>query len=206
MAKLTLIGLYNYDPTLFDPLTVPAGIDKQTLVDNILLRGSEFECIYPAPDFCKFAIGVWSRKNQWTFEKWVKALSIEYEPLNNYDRTEVWEENGKEERKTDSTSSGSSSGRSGTDTEQKKSAYNSATYQPDVSGTSTGTTSSTDKGQVSGTEDSAHSSTRKGRAYGNIGVTTSQQMLQSELDIARFNLIDQITDLFLAEFVLPIYY
>ena len=44
-----------------------------------------------------------------------------------------------------------------------------------------------------------------GRIHGNIGVTTSQQMLQSELDIARFNLIQQITDLFLTEFTLMVY-
>ena len=48
-------------------------------------------------------------------------------------------------------------------------------------------------------------STRLGRAHGNIGVTTSQQMLQSELDIARWNIYEQITDLFLSEFCIMVY-
>ena len=44
-----------------------------------------------------------------------------------------------------------------------------------------------------------------GRIHGNIGVTTSQQMLQSELDIARFNIYEEITDLFLKELTIYTY-
>ena len=40
---------------------------------------------------------------------------------------------------------------------------------------------------------------------GNIGVTTSQQMLQSELDIARWNLYEHIADLFCSEFCIMVY-
>ena len=44
------------------------------------------------------------------------------------------------------------------------------------------------------------------RIHGNIGVTTSQQMLQSELDlIPKLSLIDYITDDFHIEFCLGIY-
>lgn len=51
------------------------------------------------------------------------------------------------------------------------------------------------------TESSDHTA----HIYGNIGVTTSQQMLAAELDVARWNIYDKITDLFLQEFVIPIY-
>ena len=44
-----------------------------------------------------------------------------------------------------------------------------------------------------------------GRIHGNIGVTTSQQMLQSELDIARFNIIQEITNLFMTELCICVY-
>ena len=47
--------------------------------------------------------------------------------------------------------------------------------------------------------------THAGRIHGNVGVTTSQQMLQSELDIARFNIVQQITDLFMTEFLIMVY-
>ena len=42
-AKMTLIGMNiffaNMNDDLFKNLTLPEGIDKQTLTDNILLRG-----------------------------------------------------------------------------------------------------------------------------------------------------------------------
>ena len=44
-----------------------------------------------------------------------------------------------------------------------------------------------------------------GRIHGNIGVTTSQQMLQSELDLARFNIIQEITNLFMVELCIMVY-
>ena len=49
-ATLTLIGLYNEDNTIFDLFTVPAGLNKETLVNNILLRSGEFEVLYPVRD------------------------------------------------------------------------------------------------------------------------------------------------------------
>ena len=47
-AKITLLGQYNYDNTLFDDLTFPAGINKQTAVDEILLKAADFEVLYSA--------------------------------------------------------------------------------------------------------------------------------------------------------------
>lgn len=46
---------------------------------------------------------------------------------------------------------------------------------------------------------------KTGRAWGNIGVTTSQQMLESELSISAWNLYEQITDLFVQEFCIMVY-
>lgn len=193
MATMTIYGLNRYVSAgggdLWKDLTLPDGIDRETLIDNILLKSGSFEVLYPDPDFLSYMIGVWSRKHQRTFEKWVKALAIDYDPLYNYDRTEEWTD--------DSTGSGSSTSKTQSGTERKTSAYNSSTYQPDNQDQMTGDSISTDTGSTHGVH--------KGRMYGNIGVTTSQQMLQAELDIARFNLIDQITDLFLEEFVIPVY-
>ena len=46
---------------------------------------------------------------------------------------------------------------------------------------------------------------KKGRAHGNIGVTTSQQMLESERNVANFNIYDYITNQFKQEFCLCLY-
>lgn len=231
-SKLTLIGMNNYIDSiggdLFALLSLPEGIEKDILCNTILSRGGEFEVIYSDPEFMASQIGYWSRRCYRTFDKWITALNIEYDPLYNYDRYEEWSDN----KSLDKNFSGSILQVGGaTDTNNllqstntdiesvvKRSAMDSDEYQPKTKESMTGdadtntisntgtvtrsennTTGTTNQEGV--TEDASHS----GHLYGNIGVTTSQQMLQSELDIAKWNIYEKITDLFLQEFVIPIF-
>ena len=99
---MTLIGLmkyyesnyHGYGKDLFDLLNLPEGIDKNTVINNILMKGGDFEVLYPNADYTRAFIGVWGQKWYRTFDKWVTALSIEYEPLYNFDRYEEYEDNG----------------------------------------------------------------------------------------------------------------
>ena len=229
-VKITLIGLqqylHNVDDDLFKNLTVPTGIDKDVLVNNIMLRGSDFEVLYSEPYFVQSAIGLWSIKWNRTFQKWVDALAIEYAPLENYDRKEDWSDTLNRGVKTNARrDSGNTRTFDNTDTttpgttiteETQVSAYDSSSYQPSQQVT----TSPTGDGDVlahagtikdeygegtSGSETENNKTVHDGRIHGNIGITTSQQMLQQELDIAMWNLYEHITDLFLQEFVIPIY-
>lgn len=236
-SKITLIGFHRYfeasDRDLWEYLSVPEGIDKETLVANIMMRGSEFECYYGDPEFMHDAMKIWSRKWYWTFDKWLKAINIEYDPLYNYDRHEEWTddstgahnetENRTENKEVsdilDSTQSSTGSDKIETKTENKVSAFDSSSYQPkdlteseSESSTKADTTGKdsraiTDETGIDRTTDGTDSrnNIHKGHLYGNIGVTTSQQMLQSEIEVAMFNLYDNITDVFLREFTIPIY-
>lgn len=49
-SSLSILGLYQWDSTLFDPMTVPDGVDKQAVVNNILLDCAELEVLYSNPD------------------------------------------------------------------------------------------------------------------------------------------------------------
>ena len=69
--------------------------------------------------------------------------------------------------------------------------------------TDSGTTGATFS--ETGSNTGAKTVTHTAHLYGNIGVTTSQQMLQSELDVARWNLYEQIADLFCEEMCIMIY-
>ena len=240
-AKITTVGFYQYmnayNNDLFGLLNLPPGINKDTLVNNIMLRGGEFEVVYSNPDFYKSAIGLWSNKHYRTFEKWINALNIDYNPLENYDRMEEWSDSGSRTntgtvsdsgiRKNTGTQSTESSGKdnfkgSGNSTSSDEiSAYNSNSFQNDKKNTTNSSNSSETNTTANNTRtdnlsesnsntrtDNLYEKTnsdRKGRAHGNIGVTTSQQMLQSELDIAKWNIYEQITDLFLSEFCIMVY-
>ena len=222
LAKVTIMSLNNYlvqvkNETLFDELTLPEGIDKETLVDNIMLQGGEFECLYVDPDFLRFVIGMWGKKCYNTFLKWITAQQIEYNPLENYDRQEHWTDDTETSARRDSGNTKTFNNQdkrtidTDTTSEEKVSAFDSSEYQPstktqvDNGGTDTMDYSGTIKDEygegASGTEGKEHD----GRIHGNVGVTTSQQMLQQEYDIARFNIIDQITDMFILEFTIPVY-
>lgn len=203
-SKLTLIGLYNYDNTALDNLSFPTGIDRDTAVSTILLRCGEFELIYPNIDFMRSMCDLFSKKHTWTFKKWIDAINISYDPLNNYDRHEVYTDTHSGTDNTTNSTSGSTSPAQTTDTNEV-SAFDSTGYQPkeknSLSVNVAGSDSSSSSGSITHGEVIEH----EARLYGNIGVTTSQQMLQGELDIAKFNLYDQIADIFCEEFCLMIY-
>lgn len=217
-ATMTLIGLYNYQDDLFDDLSLPDGIDKQTFIENLLLRSGEFQLLYPDGDFMKSAIVAWGRKWFPTFTRWVSALAIEYDPLENYDRREEWQDTvnakttGSSSGSTSGSASGSTGGTTGSTTTNSVSAYDGGTaYTPKDQTVLSGTDSSTSSSTSSSTNSSSNSSQEnrgakhEGRTHGNIGVTTSQQMLISELDLGYWNLYERMIGLFLTEFVLPIY-
>lgn len=216
-SKITLIGFYNYMQSagmdLFQYMTFPAGIDKDTVINTILLNGGEFEVLYSDPTFMQNMIQVWSNKYQWTFERWIRALNEEYNPLHNFDRHEVYKdirnikekESSKGNIKSNATVGATSSGTS----EDQVSAYNESTYQPkektissdsatNTSNNSTDSTGSNDRTTDDTLDHDAH-------LYGNIGVTTSQQMLKDELDIATWNVYNHIADLFIGEFCIWLY-
>lgn len=215
-VKITLIGIENYlnpERSVFDSMILPDGIEKDVLIGSIILKCQEFELLYSDPDFLIQAINVWSRKNYRTFDKWVKALDIKYDPLYNYDRTEEFQD--------DHTGSFSSSG-SGSNTltnnltdttadtlTHSEKAYNDTNYvgttqdQSNGSITRTGTASNALANSNQGSD--TYKNIHKARLYGNIGVTTSQQMLESELNIARWNLYEHIADLFCNEFCIMVY-
>lgn len=244
-AKITLIGLYSFlmydEVDLFSELKLPEGIDKDTVVANILQKSSEFEVQYPDTDYMIQSIKFWSTKWYWTFDKWVKAINIKYDPLYNYDRTEQWsDENTHSDGHTKSgsnsyTDTGSTSG-SQTETttgevdtditeeiEGQKSAFDSSSYQPyehtdrsndthtETSDSTSVENSTSNSLSHSGTDSETlntsgqYATTHTGRMFGNIGITSSQDMLTQELNVAYFNLYDRIADIFISEYCIPIY-
>lgn len=205
IAKITLFGLYNYDNTIFDDAIFPqySLFDKETLIQNILVECGEFESLYSDPKLLKMAITNWSKKWYYTFDKWMEALSIKYDPLENYNRVEHWEDDNK--RKVDSTTTANRSGSSENTTDVRRNSFDDTSSLP-ITDRSETENSSTDSGTSTIDASDNANNIRDGYAKGNIGVTTSQQMLQSSLDLyADFNLYDQMTNIFKTELIIGVY-
>ena len=221
IMKITMLGLEMAlkpeGKSIFDLLTLPEGVDKDTLTDNIILDGGDFEVLYADPYMFRAAVGTWAKKHYRTFEKWIAALALEYNPLENYDRMEDYTDTSNKGEKTTAGNTRTLNNEdketlnTSTTDEHTVSAFDSSGYQPSDkneiknTGTDTFNHTGTIKDEGSGSLIANGKEIHSGRIHGNIGVTTSQQMLQSELDIARFNVVQQITDLFLTEFTLMIY-
>lgn len=212
-AKFTLIGAYqffhNANDDLFVNMDLPTGVNLEILQNNILFQGGEFEVQSANPFFIQTMIGNWSKVYYDTIDRWVKALAIEYAPLENYDRQEHWtdERDGSLNRNGSVRETGTLDATTTDHTETKKSAFDSSSYSPyqDVNSTGTVDQDTTNNTTITDGTTSADDSEHTGRIHGNIGVTTSQQMLQQELDIGYWNLYQRITDLFLREFTIPVY-
>lgn len=180
-AKMTISGLYNFDSALFDELRIPEDLNKDDVIGNILLECYGLEVMFPEWDTMRKAIGFWSRKMLPSWNRAFKALNIKYDPLYNYDRTEEWSEN--------ESSSGSDSGT----VDNLRTSYDSNQLRQ------------TDQANSSGSSAAELERSHKARMYGNIGVTTSQQMLAAEVEVSRLNIIDIITKDFKREFCLLVY-
>ncbi len=87
-ATVSVLGLYNYDHTIFDNFVVPANFEtgaKAAIINNILIETGELECLYTNPDFLREAIGLWCNKYQLEWEELRKTQLYEYNPIWNAD-------------------------------------------------------------------------------------------------------------------------
>lgn len=198
------------DPTILDGMTIPNGLNLDTLKNNIILECAELEVLYSAPSFFRWAVDAWSLKESPTWEKMYQALQIEYNPLENYDRTEEWSETGTHGNNKTVNNSTETSGSATTNGDAKHyvTGYNSNAEVLQSHDVTTGSDSNTSSATGTGTEAETgnHSDTRAGRVHGNIGVTTSQQMLKAEFDLAPdVNMYNIITRSFRNRFCLLIY-
>ena len=190
---ITVTGVYNHYPNLFELMQMPDGVDMETARDNILFQCGELELCYSEPSFLRAMIGNWSKRRAYKWKTLQGTTTLDYNPIENYDRKEQWsdEESGTSEAGGNTSTSGNSL--------DKKKGFEGG----DLVETSGASDSST--AQTSSTGSSSRKSQHCGWVHGNIGVTTSQQMLMSERDVAEFSIYDVIAQDFAREFCLYVY-
>lgn len=191
---LSIQGLYNWDESMFDGLDVPDGVDKDAVVQQIIMDCSDLELLYPDANVMKSLISHWSKKEKPIWEKYYLAQTIEFNPLYNVDayeyETETRDLKGTLDGKTSSESM----------EKNKGVGYNSGEMvnrsEDESNGTSTNKNETTDSGTIK----------HETRRYGNIGVTKSTDLL---FDYKRYieetNIYKYISDSFATRFCLLLY-
>ena len=127
--------------------------------------------------------------------KWNKiysALNESYNPLENYNMSETRTPNLTETRTPNLTHSETASNTSSTDVENGVYGFNSTNSNPSTDSTGSQTDSLNRTNTDTGTETKTNTGTESLSRSGNIGVTTSQQMLESELELRKYDFYQMI--------------
>lgn len=96
-ATMTIRGLWYYDHSIFDEFEIPKELNKDYLINNLIIELDDFEILYPDPRVMKSIIGAWSRIEcpKW-LELW-ETTQYEYNPIDNYNRHEEFNDDYGEE-------------------------------------------------------------------------------------------------------------
>ena len=153
---LTLTQLYNLglsqNVDIFSGLNLPEGspLDKDTLVNTIMVQCGLNIPMYADPFVMRSAVNIWSAKNQYTFNHIAKIYEAEYSPIENTDRydsvtvqrnrsldddTQLTNRKVEDLDTTSSTTTGNTNTHAGSDTnttEETTSAFNSSDYEPNT--------------------------------------------------------------------------
>lgn len=191
MARLTLNGMYQYDPTLFDGMILPEGYDRDALMAEIMKRSGQLYPYHQVPPILKADIRLWFSRNYLNFDRIMEALTAEYDPIENYNRheqstttpnlTDKSTLSGKDSDQlsgTDTTTRSHTNYKetvtySGTDEEERQvSAFDSSIYQPSEK-TITGRANRQDEKSISGTyADATQFGKKNETTYGKVDTVT----------------------------------
>ena len=181
-VNMSVMGLYIYDPTLFDDMYLPAHIQRDDLVYNLLLNCAEMTVLYPDAAFLKKAILYWSRSRAHAWERLSIVLYEDYDPFINIKRDEL------RTITTDRSSSGTGK------TQSYRNAWNEGSQSPSDSADSSGNT--TDK----------VTTTEHFHVEGDSAITDAQDVAEKEFKLRdKYDLYKYIIDDFKKQFCLQIY-
>ena len=166
MSMMSILGLYEFDDSLFDDMVLPDEIDRDILIENLIVELAELEVIYPDWNVMKHMIKRWSQVQIRVWKKLQELFDMDYNPIWNVDGTE-------REIETHDLHSAGNVNQTGADT-GKVTGFNSSSLQTadQVDRTAKTTSAASDTGQI----------IREKTRGGNIGVTMTQQMIEAEME------------------------
>lgn len=236
-AAVDLIAMYNYDNTLLDLMQIPEDIDRDTLIDNLLMESAEQELLYSNLGFLKQAIGSWSAKQLPIWQHLLDTTKYDYNPIWNKDgtvtETETRDLKGSEKVKDETDRVDNLTDKNTRDFKDKETrdlkndslnsvyGFNSSDAAPanqdEVKDTGTDTIDHTGTDTMDHTgrqdidrnlqRDTTDTGTVKHERIeqGNIGLTSTQDLISQERQIALFNVTDIIIKDFIKRFCLAVY-
>ena len=193
-AKLSVLGLYQWNHRIFEDMALPEDVDGETLTWKILEDCAELEVLYSDPDYMQASIAKWSAAMLPSWKKMQEALTAEYNPIWNKDGTIIDQMIYGEDKVT-----GVTGARDQTNT-HSVSGFNVTTFQnADQDHATSVQATDTNTRQT-------HTDTRTITEQGNIGVTESSAMVRHEVELRQdYNIYSIITADFKKHYCLMVY-
>ena len=218
-TMLSLLGMYQYDNTILDNLVLPEALEsKRSIIkDNLLIESAELEILLADFSMLKYAIGVWSQKELPVWQELYDTTQYEYNPIWNKDGTytelETRDLTG-HNRSVETRSLAGTSLENGTgsgSTEYDVYGYNSETAAHESQTTESNTYNRENNSTQSGTITDQGSNTDQGTVkrerteQGNIGITSTQELIEKQRAVVEFNIMNRIIQDFIKRFCILVY-
>lgn len=209
--KLSIMGLYKYDGSIFDNFKIPEGMDRQPVIDAICIRTAGLATIYTSPESLAHSLAVFSEERFPAWTRAYKALTAEYNILDtvNTSETETRTPDLTKEvnttRTPDLTATGENSGSDST-TEQVT-AFNGNSLADrsktitDLGTTNTVRTTGTEKTESSEKESGSDTTERIRSGY----TGPAQDRVSAELELCQASIIDMIVQDVKCNFCVMVY-
>ena len=195
---LSIAGLYKFNEHLFDGMYIPESLDRDTVVASIIMETEGLEALYVDVPFMMDAIKYWSITMRHKWDKLVASMNFEYNPIWNKDGVRIHTEtedksSERDETVADSTASTSNNFGAGFNTTSGLTNRERDTVQ--------------NSGQVKTDDDLKESTKRESKdiEQGNIGVTSTQQLIKEEREVADINIYSIIAKDFKHKFCIQVY-
>lgn len=192
-ATLSILGLYYLDRTIFDLMVYPQELNRDILVNSIVAECAELEILYQDPAYIKQLIGIWSQKELYNWQKLFETTQFVYNPIWNVDAHIT------EKEKRNRTGSFENSEDANNTNINAKTGYNSATFEDAERDNAIANIGR------AGSDQDAEEIERTTERGGNIGVTMTQQLIEAEREVDKFNMYDYIIDSFKRRFCILLY-
>lgn len=188
MAALNFFDVLALRPNFFDDADIDNRLDKDEIKMAILERCGTLLPLYTNTEMFKSFSDSFFKQRKNIISKLIDTTEFDYNPIANYDSTE--EVTRKYDEKT--TNQNQTKGNSSRNITQENnvSAYDSDVYQPKEKVVGTTNDNDSTNGSGSGTSNITENLTT--RKSGNIGVTTTQQMIEAERKVVLFNVYNWI--------------
>ena len=224
---LSIAGLHNYDPEILNGIKLPQiedlnkdiikndikPLDFNIFAVNLLYQLGEYPLIYTDPEFLKPIITAWAAAEYpiWC-GMWESSL-YKYNPIWNKDgtitETRTRDESGNLKANDSGSNKYTNRVNSNNDSRHNVTGFDDNSYSPDTQDVLTGAENGSGESSSAANRNQdtiGHSEESYKRVeQGNIGVTTTMQMIREQREVLNFNIYDYIINSFKKRFCLLVF-